>query len=161
MAYRIENARPEHIPGVCEAHRKAVLSVGPGPYTAKELDAWAAGMRPEKMERVLAEEGITLLVAADDAGVAGFILFAPTEVKALYVHPGHGHRGLGGRLLALAEQACRQHGASALRLTASRNAVPFYAGHGFQAVGRDVFPLRGGLLLECVTMEKALASVGS
>ena len=92
MAYRIENARPEHIPGVCEAHRTAVLSVGPGPYTAKELEAWAAGMRPEKMERVLAEEGITLLVAADDAGVAGFILFAPTEVKALYVHPGHAPR---------------------------------------------------------------------
>lgn len=157
MVYRIEPAGPEHIPGICQAHREAVLGIETGSYTADELAAWAAAMRPEKMHRALAEKDMTLLVAVTDRTVAGFVFFSSDEVKALYVRPEHGRQGLGGRLLAAAEQTCRQGGTPTLRLTASRNAVPFYVARGFRNVGQARFPLREGGVLDCVSMEKVLA----
>jgi putative acetyltransferase len=126
-------------------------------YAREELEAWAAGMRPEAIERALADPGKTLLVALADGEVAGFALFEPGEVLAMYVHPEHARQGLGGNLLARAETAARQAGCGTLRLTASRNAVAFYAANGFRGSGEDVFRLRGGLSLACLKMEKCLA----
>lgn len=154
MAYCIEPADSRHIPGICQAHREAVLGIGPGTYPAAELDAWAAGMRPEKVDRALTEAGMTILVALAGKTVAGFIFFTPGEIKALYVRPTHGHQGVGGRLLELAETTCRHAETPVLRLTASRNAVPFYTAKGFQTVGRGAFPLAGGITLRCIIMEK-------
>ena len=153
----IERARPEHVPGICQTHRAAVLGVAAGHYTAAQLTAWAGRMRPESMARAVADQAMTVLVAVSDGEVIGFVLYAPGEVKALYIRPQDGRQGLGSRLLALAEEASRLQGVETLRLTASLNAVAFYETRGFRVTGRDVFPVGDGLLLDCRTMEKCLS----
>lgn len=157
MDYRIRDARPEDLPGIRTAHREAVLGLAREEYSREQLTAWAAAMRPEAIWRALADPELTMLVALVDAVVAGFIMFAPGEVRAMYVHPAHARQGLGRRLLTLAEDATRRAGLDALRLSASGNAVPFYTANGFVRGEEDVFTLRGGITLTCRKMEKRLS----
>ncbi|UJX40133.1 GNAT family N-acetyltransferase [Desulfovibrio sp. JY] len=156
MSYRFIAAQPGHIAGICQAHRKAVLGLAGDCYTGKELAAWAACMRPETVRQALADTGKTFLVALAVGNVAGFVLFDPGNVWAMYVLPEHSRRGLGAALLALAEQAARREELAALRLTASCNAVRFYTAHGFRAAGEEFFFLEEGIALRCVRMEKSL-----
>lgn len=154
---RIEPARADHLPGICQAHRAAVLGLARGHYAPEQLAAWAETMKPEKIGRALTEADKTLLVAVDAILVAGFVLYGPGTVWAMYVRPEYAGQGLGRRFLALAETAARRAGLEALRLTASRNAAPFYAKRGFRPTGAAVFRLAGGPDLDCLAMEKALA----
>lgn len=158
MSPRILPARPEHLPGICQVHREAVRGLARNHYTPGQLAAWAGAMRPAIMERALGEPDKTLLVAleGDAAMVAGFVLFGPGEVHAMYVRPRYARQGLGTRLLSLAEDAARRRGCPRLRLTASRNAVDFYLANGFEAREETVFTLAGGLGLPCLRMDKSL-----
>lgn len=160
MPYRILPARPEHIPGICRAHDLAVRGLAREHYTPEQLAVWAGAMRPASLHRALAEPDKTLLVALegkdDGERVAGFVLFGTGEVWAMYVRPDCARRGLGTRLLSLAEDAARRRGCPRLRLTASRNAVAFYAANGFTGLEEAVFPLAGGIGLPCLHMDKSL-----
>jgi putative acetyltransferase len=157
--YRIEHAGPVHVPGICRTHRAAILELARDHYPPDQLAAWATLMKPEKMERALTEPDKILLVALAEREVAGFCLFAPGRVWALYVRPEHAGQGLGSRLLAQAEATARRQGQDRLQLTASRNAVQFYEARGFRPTGEDVFPLGGGLTLACIHMEKSLGAL--
>lgn len=150
----------EHSAGIRTTHREAVLGLARAYYDQTQLAAWAAAMRPEAVKRALTDADKTLLVALAGGEVTGFILFEPGEVFAMYVHPAHARQGLGGRLLARAEAAARQAGLETVRLTASRNAVAFYAAKGFRDIKETVFHLRGGIALTCLEMEKRLAPSG-
>ena len=156
MLFHIRKAGPEDLPGIRTAHREAVLGLAREAYSQEQLAAWAAAMRPEAIWRALADPELTMLVALAGEAVAGFILFSPGEVRAMYVHPAQARQGLGRRLLALAEDATRQAGLDVLRLSASDNAVPFYTANGFAGDEEDVFTLRGGISLTCRKMEKRL-----
>jgi len=157
MWFHIRKAGPEHLPGIRTAHREAVLGLTREAYGQVQLEAWAAAMRPEAIQSALADPELTMLVALVGEAVAGFILFAPGEVRAMYVHPAHARQGLGRQLLTLAEDATRQAGLDVLRLSASGNAVPFYRASGFVGGEEDVFCLRGGITLTCLKMEKRLS----
>jgi len=157
MLFHIRKAGPEDLPGIRTAHREAVLGLAREAYSQEQLAAWAAAMRPEAIWRALADPELTMLVALAGEAVAGFILFSPGEVRAMYVHPAQARQGLGRRLLALAEDATRQAGLDVLRLSASGNAVPFYTASGFVGGEEDVFTLRGGISLTCRKMEKRLS----
>jgi predicted GNAT family N-acyltransferase len=60
--------------------------------------------------------------------------------------------GVGGRLLAGAENEAREHGASTMLLHAQRRAEPFYAAHGYVAEGETFLEAE----IEHVRMTKAL-----
>jgi GNAT superfamily N-acetyltransferase len=156
MPYRIVEATAEHVSGICQAHREAVLGLARDHYAPGQIAAWAACMKPEKMERALADPAKSLFVALAEAEVAGFVLCEPGVVWAMYVRPRHARQGLGGNLLARAEALTRRQGLGTVRLTASLNAVAFYEANGFMAAGEDVFPLGNGLSLGCLRMEKSL-----
>jgi predicted GNAT family N-acyltransferase len=61
--------------------------------------------------------------------------------------------GIGSLLLAEAERAAREHGATLVSLAAQVDAQPFYAAHGYRAVG----PTFDDAGIDHVRMEKPLA----
>lgn len=63
------------------------------------------------------------------------------ELRRMYVEPDWRGRGVGGRLIATAENVCRSRGASKLVLSTSElqtDAIRFYLAHGFSLVSECV-----------------------
>jgi ribosomal protein S18 acetylase RimI-like enzyme len=86
------------------------------------LRRFPAGLRPGPMDadyRAAIEHGETW-VADDDGGIVGFLVLVPNAdhllLENVAVAPGFQGRGLGRRLLALAESRARDHGLDVIRL---------------------------------------------
>ncbi len=146
---------------ILEVHRAAVLQTAAHQYASDILTAWAAPLDPGNVERmagIITSQLEVILVAESDRQIVGFgsIVPANSELRAVYVHPDFGHAGIGDRLLTALEDLARQHRLTELTMDASLNAENFYAKHGFVAVERGDHVLRGGTLMACVKMRKAL-----
>lgn len=80
----------------------------------------------------------------------------PARIRAFFVHPAFGRRGLGRCLLDTCVTAARTAGFSALELGATLPGVPLYEAYGFRTVARVEQPMPGGLRLPLVRMRMVL-----
>jgi putative acetyltransferase len=139
---------------ILEAHNAAVHRTAAGEYASDILAAWAA----PRMARIIASQSELLLVAEIDERVVGFGSIIPknSELRAVYVHPDFGRKGIGNRILSALEDLARQYALAELTMDASLNAEEFYRAHGYVVVDRGDHPLRTGARMRCVKMRKAL-----
>jgi len=83
------------------------------------------------------------------------LLFPKTEeLRALYVHPNSGRRGIGRRMLQELESRAAVLGISRLGLNSSLNAEAFYRANGYRTLSRGRFRLSAEYEMDCVRMEK-------
>ena len=94
----------------------------------------------------------------DTAVVLGFASDYPIEGTrygtSVYVRGAAARRGIGSRLLALAEAEAVSRGATSLHIDASLAGVEFYRANGFIEVGRGDTHLQSGRPIACVFMRK-------
>jgi GNAT superfamily N-acetyltransferase len=88
----------------------------------------------------------TLLDAKTDAA----------KIRAFFVHPDWARQGIGGRLLALCEEAVRAEGFTRCEMGATLTGIPLYRHHGYVEGEREELPLANGETLAIVKMEKTL-----
>jgi len=82
------------------------------------------------------------------------------KVRAFFIHPDHARQGLGTRILAACEKAAAEAGFSSLELGATLTGVRLFSRHGFTAVRRLEVPLKNGITLPVIHMEKRNLSPG-
>ena len=106
---------------------------------------------------------VFFIATADvDAGtlVLGFssdyVIEGSTHGTSVYVRGLAARRGIGSRLLAMAEDHARSGGATGVSVEASLTGVEFYRAHGFRETGRGETHLMSGRPIACVFMSKAL-----
>jgi GNAT superfamily N-acetyltransferase len=76
------------------------------------------------------------------------------KIRAFFIHPDWARRGLGSRLLAHCEQEARAAGFTRFEMGATLSGVPLYQARGYQIVKETTVPLRDGLTLPVVIMER-------
>jgi putative acetyltransferase len=98
------------------------------------------------------------LIAEIDRQVVGIgaLAFENSELRACYVAPAAGRRGVGSALVLEIERAARERGLSALELDSSITAEAFYRKQGYEARERGEHILRNGPRMACVKMRKSL-----
>ena len=84
----------------------------------------------EAIARVLSADMV--LVAEEDGEIVGVLRGRTDRLQSLFVRGDHHRRGIGRNLVACFEQACREQGASEIRLVATLYAVPFYQAMGYK-----------------------------
>lgn len=138
-------------------HAAAVRTTCRSHYAPDQVEAWVAqfGARAD------ATRTDDALVAVVEGRVRGFAMLdcERAEVRAVYVHPDAGRRGVGDALLHVLERIARLRGLDALHLDASLNAVAFYARHGWVRHGDTVRAFPGGRDIACVAMTKILPAL--
>ncbi|HEV2293195.1 MAG TPA: GNAT family N-acetyltransferase [Tepidisphaeraceae bacterium] len=143
-------------------HFAAVHGTASTAYPSAVLHSWAVApddARRRAATRQAIERGDELFVVATlDGVVCGFgsIVPASGELRAVYVDPDFGGRGVGLALLRRLEEMASDHGMSELHMHASINAERFYVKHGYRVVRRGVHRLAGGIEMPCVTMSKGI-----
>ena len=78
------------------------------------------------------------------------------RIRAFYVSPKWARRGLARRLYQACESAAVAAGFSRFQLGATLSGVPLYEALGFRALERADYPMRFGLTLGIVRMERAI-----
>jgi putative acetyltransferase len=142
---------------ILEAHNAAVHRTAAREYASDILAAWAAPLdagNVQRMAGIIASQSELLLVAEIDG--FGSIIPKNSELRAVYVHPDFGRKGIGNRILSALEDLARQYALAELTMDASLNAEEFYLAHGYVVVDRGDHPLRTGARMRCVKMRKAL-----
>ena len=79
---------------------------------------------------------------------------ALAHVRAVYVHPEFLRKGVGRRLVALAEERAKQAGCNAFAADSSLNAVAFYAALGYRVISEQILTLKGDVAFPIVRMEE-------
>jgi GNAT superfamily N-acetyltransferase len=81
----------------------------------------------------------------------------PARLRAFFIRPGWERQGIGRALIVASERAIREAGFTTVILSATLAGVPLYAAMGYRAGERTEAPLRGGLTLPVVAMDKDLS----
>ncbi|MET0981537.1 MAG: GNAT family N-acetyltransferase [Telluria sp.] len=152
----LRQARLEDIALLWELRTRAIAHGCPAHYAPDVLAAWLASPPPASLARRIEHGGG--LVAVDDGTIVAYAVLdrLTGEVDAAFVDPAWQDRGIGRVLLDTLEANARAGGLERLYLSASLNALPFYARAGFVALREELYPHRSGIGIPSVFMEKVL-----
>lgn len=99
------------------------------------------------------------LYGSDQTPGRSTALLDPTKdaarIRAMYTHPDHARKGVGGLILSLCEAAARSEGFSRMELMSTMAGEPLYSRFGYQPHER-VTDDRGGAAVPLVRMSKPL-----
>ncbi|MCC7696664.1 GNAT family N-acetyltransferase [Janthinobacterium sp. EB271-G4-7A] len=156
MPITLRPALPDDINALWALRTVAVRVSCATHYAPEQITVWTASPVPDSYAAMLAAGGG--IVAMQGEIIAGYAMLDADkqEVDAVFVDPAHAGLGIGKRLLAALEQLARGRGIARLHLSASLNAVPFYAAAGFTALREQAYAHPSGISLSSVAMEKAL-----
>lgn len=141
-------------------HRDSFAALAVGHYAPAQIAAHDALIAEQAYADDLAHSHVMLAEAPGGAIVAtaGWIALADeaetARIRKLFVAQGLARRGLGGRLLARAEEAARVAGHRRFFLRAYLNAVPLYLSRGYRADHAGVMPLPGAVEMPVLFMRK-------
>ncbi|TDY34993.1 GNAT family N-acetyltransferase [Janthinobacterium sp. 75] len=158
MPITLRPALPDDIVALWALRTVAVRVSCATHYAPEQIAVWTASTVPPAYAAMLAAGGG--IVAMQDNAITGYAMLDANkqEVDAVFVDPACAGLGIGKRLLAALELLARQRGIVRLHLSASLNAVPFYAAAGFVALREEAYAHPSGISLASVAMEKALAA---
>jgi GNAT superfamily N-acetyltransferase len=148
---------------IVDLHFVAVHRTASTFYAAEVIDSWSRPpdeARYQQVRQTITGGDELILVAEDSSGVVAFGSIVPRlrELRAVYVHPDVGGRGVGTQILSALERLALDRGVSQLQMDASVNAEAFYRRAGYTIVERGIHRLSTGLDMACVKMVKDLAN---
>jgi putative acetyltransferase len=156
---QIRAAKPSDAEAIIHVHYAAVHETASGFYSSEILEAWSAKpgeTRYQWMRNLITNGEEIVVVGEGESGILGFGLLIPKmeELRALYVHPAAGRRGIGKQILQALEAQTAALDISRLWLNASLNAETFYCSNGYTTLSRGRFRLSAEHEMDCVRMEK-------
>jgi ribosomal protein S18 acetylase RimI-like enzyme len=127
--FEVRRARSNDVEAMIDVRSAAILGIRCGAYSRQQIEAWGERKSPKAY---FVEEHEFYVAAKEQCIVSyGELSLISKEIRAIYVNPAFGNRGIGSLILSKLESIAIQGGLEELRLEASLNAVPFYRRHGF------------------------------
>src|SRR3984957_15690139 len=154
----IREMRPKDAHAFLEVHHAAVRGTAAKDYPLPVIEAWAPmPVTEDAIEWVRANPDREFRLIAEIAGRVvgmGAAVFENLELRACYVAPDAGRKGVGSALVKEIERAAREQGVPRLELDSSVTAESFYRTVGYDVVERGEHVLRNGQRMACVKMRK-------
>lgn len=155
----IRPARLADAAAILALHQASIRELASGAYSPAQIDSWSEkpdGVEPYEVSIRDDTRHVVVAEWEDDLAGWGRLDLNDGEVSAVYTHPDFAREGVGSAILAHLEEVAREKGMDRVHLWASLNAVPFYESAGFEAMGETLHETTGGVVIECVEMEKGL-----
>jgi putative acetyltransferase len=158
----IREMRSEDARAFLDVHHAAVRGIAAKDYPLAVIEAWApmpvtegaiewVRANPDKEYRLIAE------IEGRIVGI-GAAIFEIAELRACYVTPDAGRKGVGSALVKEIERAAREQGVRRLELDSSVTAESFYRTAGYEVIERAEHVLHNGQRMACVKMRKDLGA---
>lgn len=148
--FMIRTANREDAPTIYAIHHTSLTTLCVTHYPLDTLRRWFSNKSVEGYYPAI-DDG-EMFVCEADMTTMGFGHAIPGEVVAIFVHPDFAGQGVGRCLLRHAVEFASKDYDGPIKLSATLNAEPFYAKHGFHEVRRYTLE-RGDLQFPVVEME--------
>jgi putative acetyltransferase len=161
-AIETRKAHPDDAGAILAAHLDSIRSIGPHFYSPDVVEAWSAGLTPNVYVNAMEGGEVFFIAIGAVSGESVVLGFASHRVDddhdgaSVYVRGVASRCGIGTKLLGLAEEHARIHGAKSIKIQASLAGVAFYRANGFEELGRGEASLMTGQSMPCVFMQKLL-----
>ena len=155
-------ATPADADAILAAHLDSIHSIGPRFYSPAVVESWSAGLTPDVYVKAMDGGEVFFIAVGSIDGEPAVLGFASHRVDdeqdgvSVYIRGSASRCGIGTKLLALAEDHARAHGATSINIQASLAGVAFYRANGFEEIERGEAVLMSGLSMPCVFMRKTL-----
>lgn len=125
-------------PHIAAFIKETIQAINLGDYSKEHVLIWSNAISQEMLEQRFAS--VIQYVAELEGKIVGVgdIRVDKKEVDFLYVHKNHIGKGIGSALLAKLEDEAKNNGLTALDVTSSITAKPFFERRGFTVVRRFV-----------------------
>lgn len=154
----VRRATASDIDEIHKMHISSIRELCQSHYTPAQIETWTATLQSESYLQAI--EALDFRVAQySDGRLAGIIIVDANcgVVRALYVAPFAAGKGLGKRLLCLAEGVILANGKREATLKATLNAEAFYRHHGWNREGCSAHCLGDERALPCALMRKQIS----
>lgn len=110
---------------------QTIRTVNAKDYPEDVIENWSAKMNAEDLRK--SADTCKRWIAVEGEKIIGFCEHTfDGEVSRIYVHTGHLRRGVGSRLLKVAEQSIQEQGCTEIHLESTVTAKEFYVKNGYQ-----------------------------
>ena len=130
---RIRSVRDEDYAALARLRRQTIRNVNNSDYPEDTIRNWSAKVRAQDFRE--SADSCMRWVALDGNRITGFCEhnFAG-EISRIYVHKDYLRKGVGSRLLKLAEESLKKHGCTEIRVESTVTAKEFYEKNGNKVV---------------------------
>lgn len=154
----LRRATSQDIESLWAVRTAAIQNISENFYTKKEIDTWAQTQKPGNFEEVLNK--LEWYVAEENQRIigSGFLDKELSQIGAIFVDPAFQRKKVGQQILVLLEKVAQENHIPILYLEATINATLFYKAAGYTAMQKSKYCHVSGLQLDCVNMQKVIAS---
>jgi putative acetyltransferase len=152
---RIRKSHPADQQQIADFIRETIRTINLADYSEDHVLIWSNAISPDMLQARL--ESVIQYVADVDGEVVGVgdIRVDTKEVDFLYIHKNYIDKGIGTSLVERLEEAARESGLTALSVTSSITAKPFFERKGF-VVQNEYFKTMSGKDFKVFLMKKEL-----
>jgi putative acetyltransferase len=150
---KIRLTKPQDYAGIARLHRATIRNVNSKDYPADIIKIWS-GRTNAKRFRDSAHK-CKRWVAVEKDRVVGFVDHGnDDELWGLYVHKDYVGKGIGTRLLKIAEDSLKRQGVKVVKIKSTITAKRFYEKHGYKVVKKALHAVEGKKLRIYVMIKK-------
>jgi len=132
---RIRRARDEDYAEMARLRRQTIRHVNARDYSTEIIHGWSAKGGAQTLRASAAK--CQRWVALDRDRIVGFAEHRFTcELSRIYVHKDHLRKGIGSRLLAVAEDSLARQGCKEIRVESTATAKDFYTKNGYNLIAK-------------------------
>ncbi len=151
MKVEIRAAKPEELSQILEIQQASLRQLCINDYDARQIEALV-----DDQQQIRGKDELAIVAYHQETMVGFATLWMGNCIGAVYVEPTYARQGIGAQLLAALETAAIEQRYKTLWVTASLNAVGFYAANGYRKLRTTGFWTRSRVWVPCVAMEKRI-----
>lgn len=137
---KIRLAKNEDCASIARLHRQTIRNINSKDYPEDVIETWSSRTNAERFRG--SADKCKRWVAVENDKIIGFCDHGLNdELWGLYVHKDYIGKGIGSRLLKIAENSLKKNGCKKITLKATITAKEFYKKQGYKVIKKDLHPV--------------------
>lgn len=137
---KIRLAQDKDYAGIARLHRNTIRHINAKDYPEDVISIWSKRTKASRFRNSASK--VKRWVAVEKGKIVGFCDHDfKCELSGLYIHKDFQGKGLGGKLLKIAEKSMKKLGCKKIKIMSTISAKTFYQKNDYKVIKKDFHPI--------------------